>query len=112
MISLRRNEEPRSTQVYLSTWPRKNRRAVRALLADDLGALDERSGRSRAARRPRRTWTFFVSWKLSAARCAERAERPALVRREDRLRGVLDHGAGRARRRSPMIASISQPTPA
>ena len=42
MSSLGRNDEPTSTQVYLSTSPRKKRLAVGALLADDLGPLDER----------------------------------------------------------------------
>ena len=42
MSSLGRNDEPTSTQVYLSTSPRKKRLPVGALLADDLGPLDQR----------------------------------------------------------------------
>ena len=45
MISLGRNEEPRSTQVYLSTSPRKNALRLVPFSQHDLGALGAAPGR-------------------------------------------------------------------
>ena len=84
MISLGRYDEPMSTQVYLSTSPRKNCAAVGALLADDLGALDQRASLTSSAP-PSPEMTFLVSWKLNGREVAERAQRPALVGRAERL---------------------------
>ena len=91
-----------STQVYLSTSPRKKRAAVGALLADDLGALDEALGSLTSSAPPSPQITFLVSWKLSAPSWPMRAERAAAVASPmQRLRGVLDHQQAVALRRSP-----------
>ena len=111
MISPGRYDEPTSTQVYLSTWPRKNwlrfvpfsrmisaRSTNRgsltqeraALAGDDVLRLVERQGRQ----------------------VADAAERPAAVVGDEALGRVLDDHEVVPARRSSMIASISQPTPA
>ncbi len=100
MISLGRYDEPTSTQVYLSTWPRKNCAAVRALLADDLGALDE----ARVVDEQRAAFAaddVLGLVEAERAELADRAERPAAVGREDALRGVLDDQQCRGVPRSP-----------
>ncbi|MGC4037790.1 MAG: hypothetical protein QM764_17640 [Chitinophagaceae bacterium] len=88
-ISLGRYDEPMSTHVYLSTWPRKNcerlvpfsrmisaRSTKRAIVDEQRAAFagDDVLGLVEAQRAER----------------AERAERLAFVRREDALRGVFD----------------------
>ena len=85
--------------------------AVRALLADDLGRLDEARVVDSSAP-PSPQMTFLVSWKLSGAEVADASERPPAVRGHESLGGVLDHDAGHALAAISMIASISQATPA
>ena len=63
--------------------------AVRALLVDDLGALDEALVVDEKAP-PSPQLTFFVSWKLSAPRWPMPPSARPSTRRTDALRGVLD----------------------
>ena len=105
-----------STQVYLSTSPRKNRAAVGALLADDLGPLDDQLGSLITSAPPSPQVKFFVSWKLSVAQRAEACRaagrgsvpnRPWALSSTTRARGVA-----RCRRSRPCRSRRRRSAPA
>ena len=68
-MSLTTYEEPTSTHVYLSTWPRKN--ALRFVpFSWMISARSTHSGRLTSSAPPSPHITFLVSWKLRQATSA------------------------------------------
>ena len=66
MISPGRYDEPRSTQVYLSTWPRKNWPRL-VPFSQMISARSTKRGSLISSAPPSPEMMFFVSWNDSAA---------------------------------------------
>ena len=89
LTSLGAYELPMSTHEYLSTCPRKNRRRF-VPLSRRISARSASAASLMSRAPPSPQCTFFVSWKLRAARLPKLPSGRSSIGREDPLGGVLD----------------------
>ena len=110
VISLSRYDEPSSSQVYLVDLAAEERGAVRALLLT-ISARATSAGSLTTQRAALPALDVLRLVEAERRQVADRAERPAVVRRGQRVRRVLDHRQAVRARRAASARPCRTPTP-